>query len=876
MDSPADLPDPSSDRIAHYRILREIGRGGQATVYLAEDTRLHRPIALKVLDVGPAANKQAIERFRREAEITSKLDHPGICPVHDIGQDKGVLYIAMRYVEGETVAARIESASSGPHMSESLVVEIGDEGETTGFPPEALTPGPVIPPSGQSQITAILHVFEQAARALHAAHEHGVIHRDIKPGNIMVTKEGDPVILDFGLAQEVEGSDVSLTITGDMTGTPAYMSPEQLTAHRIRLDRRTDVYSLGVALYESLTLRRPFEAPTREGLYKQILTKDPPDPRSTNPSISSDLRVVVATALEKDCDRRYQTALDLAEDLRRVRMHEPILAKPVGRLVRLQRWAQRNPALAASVAVLFAVLTIGLTVALLLLQRSERERVAKERALGEKDTALSEKARALEDVTTQRNEKTAALADYDRLGDLSRLQRLQAEADTLWPADPSHLPGMTAWVEHGAALAGRLDGHRRLLDELRKSGVKVLPDSVPGESRPAASQPMWRFTSDAAQFKHDTTAKLVADLTALIDPDPKKGLLADVRSRLTFAASVERETIAKYESRWADAIRSIADRTECPKYDGLEIAPQLGLIPLCKDRASGLWEFVHLQTVAPGTDPIPARDQNGRLVVSEDMGIVFVLLPGGAFKMGAVKPDEDQAPTGPNVDPEARQNEGPLAEVALDPFFMSKYEMTQGQWLRLVGVNPSHYGPGAKHGGKVVGLTSPVDQVSWDDCDLWLRRLGLVIPTEAQWEYAARGGTTTPRWTGIAKDGLSRAANLADLSFTNTGGTTHPEPWNDTYAVHAPVGAFDPNPYGLHDVLGNVWEWCRDQNSGYDVEPRPGDGLRSSSASRLRALRGGSWFDNASLARSAFRRHFAPDSRNFNLGVRPAMACRKP
>jgi formylglycine-generating enzyme required for sulfatase activity len=385
----------------------------------------------------------------------------------------------------------------------------------------------------------------------------------------------------------------------------------------------------------------------------------------------------------------------------------------------------------------------------------------------------------------------------------------------------------------------------------------------------------YRISSTSDQFKHDTTAKLVADLTVFVDPDRYKGLLADVRYRLAFAESVERETIVKHQDAWKGATEAIA---ASPKYHGLSIKPQLGLIPIGEDPRSHLWEFVHLQTVAPGTDPVPKRGQDGCLIVTEDMGVVFVLLPGGTFRMGAVKPDEDQAPTEPNVDPDAGRRENPVTSVTLQPFFMSKYEMTQGQWLRTVGRNPSRHLPDTNFGGKIIDLRHPVEWVTWDDCDQWLGRLGLVLPTEAQWEYGARGGTTSPQWTGLGTDGLSKAANIADQFFHRMGGPSHMtyEPWNDGYTAHAPVGSFDPNPFGLHDVLGNVFEWCRDALRDYDEDLRAGDGLRTSSVIQYRIARGGGFYSMASEARSAARASHVREFRTHALGVRPARPCRNP
>jgi len=347
---------PSSgepDRIGPYRTIRLLGAGGQGQVFLAEDTRLKRRVALKVLSAAADPAGQMLARFRREAAVTAKLDHPGICTVYEAGEDRGVAFIAMRYVEGETLAQAIAKGQKGD--------------DTTSATRE-----------GISRLVAIV---EKAARALHIAHEAGLVHRDIKPGNLMITPAGDPVILDFGLARDVSDEEQALTRTGMRMGTPVYMSPEQIAAERTRVDHRTDIYSLGVTLYECLTLRRPFEAATWDQLYHQILSSEPEAPRRRNPMVPRDLQVVLSTAMEKDRDRRYQTALDLAEDLRRVRELEPIRARPAGPALRLKRWAQRNPVVAASVGAVFLALAVGLGVSAKLLGETRRERDAKAEAL---------------------------------------------------------------------------------------------------------------------------------------------------------------------------------------------------------------------------------------------------------------------------------------------------------------------------------------------------------------------------------------------------------------------------------------------------------------------------------------------------------------
>jgi serine/threonine protein kinase len=338
----------ASVQIGDFRIERRLGAGGMGIVYLATQVSLNRLVALKVL--GPALNRDAdIARFRREAQAIAKLNHPGIASIFFVGQDGQVCYLAMEFIEGVPLRRMIDRLGNSTDPAETFdavlrgipIAEAGapamrfdaptadcmtpTAGETAGGEGGPLTSEARRLMASPAYIRRCCEIVRDASRALAHAHERGVIHRDVKPENILLDRRGEPHLIDFGIARFFE--DATVTDTGALVGTPMYMSPEQVTG-RVSVDRRTDVYSLGLVLYELLMLRRPITAPTREGVLRQVVTKALPPVSWRNPAVSRELEAVVHRATAKDPDERYQAATDLAADLDNWLEGRPVAAMP--------------------------------------------------------------------------------------------------------------------------------------------------------------------------------------------------------------------------------------------------------------------------------------------------------------------------------------------------------------------------------------------------------------------------------------------------------------------------------------------------------------------------------------------------------------------
>ena len=418
--------------VGDFRLVRELGRGGMGIVYEAEQLSLNRRVALKVLPFAATLDPRHLQRFAHEAKAAACLHHPNIVPVYAVGCDRGVHYYAMQYIEGQTLAASIQelrqqhglvnaNGSGGIDHQPTLPPQprpLGDE------PAKEAAPGEAPPCSARDTLVGEVTVRSQqkgnffrqvarlglsAAEALDYAHQVGVVHRDVKPANLLLDKQGKVWITDFGLARlETEGG---LTMTGDMLGTLRYMSPEQALGKRGLVDHRTDIYSLGATLYELLTLEPAFPGNDRHELLEHIAVAEPRRPRHKNKAIPPDLETIVLKALAKNPEDRYATAQELAADLSRFLDDKPIQAKPPALFSRLSKWAKRHRALVGSGLGLLVLATVGLAISnYWVLQEQVNTRraydaEAKQRALAEENF---HQARRMLDFFTQVTEEDLA------------------------------------------------------------------------------------------------------------------------------------------------------------------------------------------------------------------------------------------------------------------------------------------------------------------------------------------------------------------------------------------------------------------------------------------------------------------------------------
>jgi tetratricopeptide (TPR) repeat protein len=386
-ESEADLPE-GLERLGHFRIECELGRGGMGVVYAAFDEELGRSVALKLLPRALLNSAPARARFQREANLAARLEHPSICAVHSAGVTDGRPWIAMRRLQGHSLAETIASARK--------------QRDSTRKTPSL--------PRAQDLARCIGSI----ARALAFAHARGVIHRDVKPSNVMVTDEGQAVLLDFGVAFDVDLGAPQLTRTGETAGTPAYLAPELISGELRRPDERCDVYALGVTLYECLTLRQPYAAPTRDALYRTILDGGAADVRRWDAEIPKDLAVIVATAIERDPGRRYASAEAFANDLEAFVAGRGIAARQAGNVERVLRWARREPRQAGLAGALLATALAAAVVAGMLF--SSREQAAAGRAVQRKLALEESLARAYANLG--QSVSKGAIGDFERVLEL--------------------------------------------------------------------------------------------------------------------------------------------------------------------------------------------------------------------------------------------------------------------------------------------------------------------------------------------------------------------------------------------------------------------------------------------------------------------------
>jgi formylglycine-generating enzyme required for sulfatase activity/serine/threonine protein kinase len=757
-------------------------------------------------------------------------------------------------------------------------------------------------------LEAVLKVCD----AVEYAHSLGVVHRDLKPDNVMIGRFGETYVMDWGLARVVDRDhetrdarstrshddaqeQASLhatrehaTADGAVLGTPAYMSPEQAEARHADVGPQSDVYSVGAILYHLLCGRAPYAAAETTGqersqrsILDAVRAGPPPRVESIAARTSPELAAICAKAMARAPSERYADMRAMSDDLRAYMEGRVVRAHDGGALAELEKWIARNRGLATAIAAAIFVAVGGLA-AVSYVQTSSKNEILK-------------------------------------LSDLRRVETLVREAATLWPAVPEKIDAMERWLAEADALVANRDLHERTLAEMNeRSNSSVLesiersnrssPDSTEradpsardsversDRSAPRSSagsdhslaDSIERSASNADRWRFENQSKLVSALERFADPDPRRGLIANVRERLADARDSRRVSIDEHAAEWRAAVASIANESECPAYRGLAIAPQIGLVPLGRDPRSKLWEFAHLVSGAP-----PRRSGDGVLELTERTGIVLVLIPGGRTTIGS-QPPKSGRPSDPLTDSLSQREEEPPREIELAPFFISKYELTEVQWRRWCERDPdvmdtaprastidraAHLDDRGNAAGdaassalasSVASATdalAPMGSIAWLEAERVTAHMGLALPTEAQWEHAARAGTRTRWWCGNEPRLLLDAANVGS-------GIDGSLPYVDGFEGPAPVDALRANPFGLHNVHGNVSEWTADSFwPDHDRPLRAGDGLALAPDSGLRAVRGGSYRGSAASARSAARVGVAAENHDATIGVRAARA----
>jgi formylglycine-generating enzyme required for sulfatase activity/predicted Ser/Thr protein kinase len=962
-----------SRQFGRYRLVRLLGQGAMGAVYLAEDPQLQRHVALKIPRFVDDEDAGSRERFYREARAAATLNHPNICPVHDIGEQDGTPFITMAYVQGNSLSKFIGVKRQWPEREVAKLVR-------------------------------------KIALALTEAHAKGVVHRDLKPGNIMLDRRHEPIVTDFGLAGRANRpGEEKLTHTGMLLGTPAYMSPEQAEADFAQVGPQSDVYSLGVICYELLTGKVPFRGPV-SAVIVQIVRDQPQRPSELRPSLDGRLEAICLKMMAKTPTDRYRTAAEVADALREFleetaptkKSSQQSAAEAVRQLegrkqeiVRLLQGGQFGPAIDALQELARAAGPGSGAYAAWARGELARVRALPQEVL-QKGTAMVETA--IELVASQQYAEAVGLleavpADYrstEAAKLLDKAAKLQQEADRLnarmheavrtrqydglqvdlarlLELQPGNLTARDLYDKLSTYAPGRpyrfskdgklLSAHRTpllvLLGGILRQGLRAYAQRqkyrrepaarrVPSLTKPTPPRPglpilQVALAAGALALILLTIVILLRDGRQTVRVEIDDALLADTSITLhidgremEIAGLGETIKLAPgdygYELRRGDEVVRLGE-FQVVKGDTTVLRISLGETPIDKPaelqqapsrRGGGLTKPP--LAVAPFDEDQAKRHQQAwadylgvPLEMTNSIGMKLILIPPGQFDMGSSEAEIEEL-LGQNEgsnrfsSPELIRSEGPRHRVTItNPFYMGRHEVTVGQFRQFVQAT-GHKTSSGKDGEGAAGFNvptgrlelgrdfnwespgfaqsdgHPVASIGWDDaaafCAWVTKEEGSVcrLPTEAEWEYACRAGTTT-RWnSGNDRDALQGAGNIADAAFRLKCPNDRPwgASWDDGFPFTAPVGRFQPNAFGLHDMHGNVQEWCADwcDISYYQSAPVEDPCRRDSPKdlkegfSSYRVFRGGGMRDCALRCRSASRAGLPPTWIDVNAGFR--------
>jgi formylglycine-generating enzyme required for sulfatase activity len=718
-----------------YEILGVLGHGGMGVVYRARQLKANRLVALKMIRAVEHASPTDRLRFQIETEAVARLQHPHIVQLHEVGEVRGQPFFSLEFCDGGTLTEQLKKQRPSPREAAALI--------------------------------------ETLARAMHYAHLRGVVHRDLKPGNVLLAgSERVAKITDFGLAKRIDAEAREISQSGAIMGTASYMAPEQAAGKVRDTGPAADVYALGALLYECLTGRPPFEGPQHVVLVS-VLNDEPVPPSRLGTKVPADLETICLKCLSKEPARRYASAEDLANDLRRFQAGEPIRARPVGAGERALKWARRQPALAA----LLLVTVLGVAgIVWKYLDAEQQKGIAQ----GKEEEARKEadKARKARDFLV----RIFRIQDI-QAGNTTTARQILNQAEQRIPIEFAEQPEL-----RDELLAAIADVNRKL--------DRTIPAAMILEARGVIQLHSPR---DRARPVPQT----------LLYPDDRLSLAADAQVQLVFLSDLHKE-------------RLHAGREATISHKGCAPAD------VVRERA-------------------------------DDILMTFVRLPKGACYLGWGRQD---AKGGFVL-------KGEKAEIKED-FEIAVHEVTQGQWEAIMGVgsNPSWFSRKGGGRGNVLDISDeelklfPVEQVSWHDAQAFLKRLNekyresgylYRMPSEAEWEYACRGGATSlgecSHHFYFDRPTNDLSSEQANFSGNYPCGKARKGPYLQRTTR---VGAYPSNKLGLCDMHGNVWQWT------------------DTAEGSVRVFRGGSWGTIGTDCRAAARSGYAPADRYFTVGFRLA------